>query len=101
MALPLPQTLARLVALSSYLLLHERLEGEGHAANHVLPVFVGHGTQDPMVPVQLGEMAAEQLRRLAYEVEFHRYAMPHAVCPEEVADLLAWLRARLDPNPPA
>jgi len=101
MALRFPQRLAGLVALSSYLLMHERLEKEAHAANHGLPVFVGHGTQDPMVPVQLGEMAAEQLRRLAYEVEFHRYAMPHAVCPEEVADLVAWLRARLEPGSPA
>jgi phospholipase/carboxylesterase len=47
-----------------------------------------------MVPFQLGEMAAGRLRGLGYAVEFHRYAMPHAVCPEEVTDLAAWLRAR-------
>lgn len=99
MALRFPRRLAGLAALSTYLLLHDRLAGEAHEANQGLPVFVGHGTQDPMVPVQLGEMAAEHLRSLAYEVEFHRYPMPHAVCPEEVADLVAWLRARLDPAP--
>ena len=101
MALRFPQRLAGLAALSTYLLLHERLQADAHEANQGLPVFVGHGTHDPMVPVQLGELAAEQLRRLAYQVEFHRYPMPHAVCPEEVADLAAWLRARLEPEPPA
>jgi len=96
MALRFPQRLAGLVALSTYLLLDQRLENDAHEANRGLPVFVGHGSQDPMVPYQLGERAAGRLRELGYAVEFHRYAMPHAVCPAEVADLVAWLRARFD-----
>jgi len=94
-ALRFPQRLAGLVALSTYLLLDHRLESDAHEANQALPVFVGHGSQDPMVPVQLGETAAGRLRDMGHEVEFHRYAMPHAVCPEEIADLAGWLRARL------
>lgn len=94
-ALRYPERLAGLVALSTYLLLDERLEAEAHEANRGLPVFFGHGTQDPMVPHRLGEMAAERLRALGHAVEWHSYPMPHAVCPEEVEDLAAWLRARL------
>jgi phospholipase/carboxylesterase len=96
LALRYPERLAGLVALSTYLLLDHRLEGDVHTANRGLPVFVGHGSHDPMVPYQLGEMTAGRLRGMGYEVEFHGYAMPHAVCPEEVADLTAWLRARFD-----
>ena len=95
LALRYPERLAGLIALSTYLLFDDRLERDAHAANRGLPVFIGHGSQDPMVPVQLGERAASRLRGLDYDVEFHRYAMPHAVCAEEIADLAAWLRARL------
>jgi phospholipase/carboxylesterase len=99
LALRFPQRLAGLVALSTYLLLDHRLEKDAHNANQGLPVFVGHGSHDPMVPVQLGEMAASRLRSMGHEVEFHRYPMPHAVCPEEVADLAAWFRARFETPP--
>jgi phospholipase/carboxylesterase len=95
LALRYPDRLAGLVALSTYLLLDHRLEQDAHEANHGLPVFFGHGTLDPMVPCRLGEMAAERLRGMGYAVEWRSYPMPHAVCPEEVDDLAAWLRARL------
>jgi phospholipase/carboxylesterase len=95
LALRFPEQLAGLVALSTYLLLEHRLATEAHAANHGLPVFVGHGTQDPMVPCRLGEQLARHLRDMGCAVDWHSYAMPHAVCPEEVTDLRAWLRARL------
>jgi len=101
LALRFPHRLAGLVALSTYLLLDHRLEEDLHEANRGLPVFVGHGSHDPMVPVQLGEMAAARLRSMGHGVEFHRYPMPHAVCPEEISDLAAWLRARLETRPPA
>jgi phospholipase/carboxylesterase len=100
LALRFPQRLAGLVALSTYLLLDHRLENDAHQANRGLPVFAGHGSLDPVVPVQLGEMAASRLRGMGYDVEFHRYPMPHAVCAEEVADLAAWFRARLETHPP-
>jgi phospholipase/carboxylesterase len=96
LALRFPQRLAGLVALSTYLLLDQRMEADAHEANRGLPVFFGHGEHDPMVPFRLGEMAGERLRGIGCDVEFHGYAMPHAVCPEEVADLAAWLRARFD-----
>ena len=100
LALRFPQRLAGLVALSTYLLLDHRLEDDAHEANRGLPVFVGHGSHDPMVPVQLGELAAGRLRSMDYDVEFHRYPMPHAVCPEEISDLAAWLRARFETRLP-
>ncbi len=92
LALRYPEKLAGLIALSTYLLLDHRLENEAHEANRNLPVFIGHGTQDPMVPVQLGEMMAGRLRDAGYPVEWHSYPMPHAVCPQEIADLATWLR---------
>lgn len=92
LALRYPQKLAGLVALSTYLVLDDRLEQERSRANQAIPVFAGHGTMDPVVPCHLGEQAAQRLRDLGHPVEFHDYPMPHSVCPEEIADLTAWLR---------
>jgi phospholipase/carboxylesterase len=95
LALRYPETLAGLIALSTYLLLEHRLENDQHAANMKLPVFVGHGTSDPMVPYFLGEAVAERLGAMGHPVERHSYPMQHAVCPDEIADLSAWLRNTL------
>jgi phospholipase/carboxylesterase len=95
LALRFPERLAGLIALSTYLLLDHRLAAEAHESNLGLPVFVGHGTQDPMVPHRLGEQLAGRLREMGCAVEWRSYAMPHSVCPQEVIDLAAWLRARL------
>jgi len=94
LALRFPERLAGLIALSTYLLLGRRLAREAHAANSALPVFVGHGTVDPMVPCQLGTQLAERLSTLGHTVSRHQYGMAHAVCQEEVTDLRNWLRDR-------
>ena len=38
-----------------------RLQEEASEANAKTPVFVGHGTQDPVVPFLLGQAARETL----------------------------------------
>ena len=95
LALGYPHKLGGLIALSSYLLFSHELEGRLHDANRHMPVFVGHGTTDPMVPLSMGQAVHSRLRSLAYPVEWHSYSMPHAVCPEEIDDITAWLKARL------
>jgi phospholipase/carboxylesterase len=95
LAIRYPETLAGLIALSSYLLLEHRLENDRHEANRNLPVFVGHGTSDPMVPCFMGEALAKRLRDMGHPVEWRSYPMLHAVCPQEIADLSAWLRIYL------
>jgi phospholipase/carboxylesterase len=93
-ALRYPERLAGLIALSTYMLLESRLEAERHEANHGLPVFSGHGSSDPVVPVALGRRAAESLRALGCVVEAHDYPMQHAVCPDEISHIAAWLKKR-------
>ncbi|MGD2129680.1 MAG: alpha/beta hydrolase fold domain-containing protein [Lysobacterales bacterium] len=94
LALRRAEPLAGLIGLSTYLLDDEDPASAVHEANRDLPVFIGHGTHDPMVPLRLGEIAAERLAAMGYMVEWHSYPMPHAVCPQEIADLSAWLRDR-------
>jgi len=87
-----PQKLAGIMGLSCYLVLGARLLAERNAANDATPIFLAHGSQDPVVAPQLGAEARRQLEAAGYAVEWHAYSMPHAVCPQEVLDIAAWLR---------
>ncbi len=89
--LRLPHRLAGLVALSGYLPLADRLASERHAANAHTPVFMAHGTQDPVVMLQRGEESRDALVRLGHPVQWHTYPMPHSVHPREIADIAAFL----------
>lgn len=84
--------LAGIMGLSCYLVLASRLLTERTAANQATPVFLAHGAEDPVLAPALGEEARRQLQAAGYAVEWHTYAMPHSVCPQEVADIAAWLR---------
>lgn len=91
-----PERLAGIIALSTYLPLSGRLAKEAHEENRSTPIFMGHGTNDPLIPLAHAEASVRQLTSLGYGVEFRRYGMPHAVCPEEIADIGRWLQRVLD-----
>lgn len=85
------QRLAGLIGLSTFLPLAEELEREATAVNRELPIFMAHGEQDPVLPPQLGEASFRTLERLGYPVKWRTYPMPHAVCPQEIRHIRAWL----------
>jgi phospholipase/carboxylesterase len=87
-----PEKLAGIMGLSSYMLLEDSLPAERTAANYKTPVFLAHGSQDPMVDIRRGQEARQLLEAGGYPVEWHAYAMPHSVCPQEVVDIAGWLR---------
>jgi phospholipase/carboxylesterase len=89
------ETLAGALALSTYLPEVATRDDEMSAANATLPVFQAHGTDDPMIAVQRGEQARDRLTGLGHPVDFRTYPMQHEVCPDEIADIAAWLRGRL------
>jgi len=84
--------LAGVIALSTYLVAADRLATEASAANRGLPIFMAHGTADPIVRYAWGEASCRTLEAAGYPVEWHSYGMPHSVCMEEIAALGAWLR---------
>ncbi len=88
------EPLAGLIALSTYLPLHERAAQDCVGPAITQPVFMAHGAQDPVVPYSAGEQSAALLRQLGFCIDWHRYAMAHSVCAEEIADLGDWLSRR-------
>ena len=86
-----PFRIAGILALSTYLPGMESLGTEAHAANRGTPIFLAHGSQDPMIALALSERSRAAMADLGYTVETHTYPMPHSVCPEEVRDIGDWM----------
>ena len=89
--LRLPQRLAGIMALSTYLPLADTLTAEAHPANADVPIFMAHGTDDPLIPVSLGQQSADLLTRRGANLEWRTYEMEHSVCLDEIHDIAAWL----------
>lgn len=86
-----PERLAGLAGLSGYLPLAAMTADERHEANRDVPIFLAHGTDDPVIPIARATASRDALLALGHPVEWHAYPMPHTVCMEEVADLNRWL----------
>ena len=90
-----PQPLAGIIALSGYLPLADSLAGEASAANRPTPIFMGHGSADPMVAIGRAEASRDALQALGYGVQWHSYPMQHSVHPRELQDIALFLRSVL------
>ncbi|MBK7743652.1 MAG: alpha/beta fold hydrolase [Betaproteobacteria bacterium] len=93
-----PDRLAAVIALSTYLVDPDSLPVQASAANRDVPLFMAHGTEDPVVRFAWGEASRRRLEALGYRVEWHAYRMPHAVVREEIAAIGAFLGRVLAPS---
>jgi phospholipase/carboxylesterase len=85
------EKLAGILALSTYVPLGEGFDFRIKPANAHTPIFYAHGTQDPVVPLPLAEHTHKQLIALNCAVNWRTYPMAHAVHPEEIEHIRAWL----------
>jgi phospholipase/carboxylesterase len=92
--------LAGIMALSGYLPLADRFVTERMQANAKTPIFMAHGTQDPVVVLARGEDSRNALAAMGHPVQWHTYPMQHAVHPREIADIAAFLKQVLKDGVP-
>jgi phospholipase/carboxylesterase len=85
---------AGIAALSAYLPLASKTAAEMTAGGKATPVFMAHGTQDPVVAPAWGSRSRDALQALGVSVEWRTYPMPHSVHPQEVRDLGDWMGKR-------
>jgi len=95
-----PKRIAGIVALSTYLVSANALASESAAANRGVPIFMAHGTFDPVVRLAWAQASRDALVQGGYRVEWHEYPMEHSAEMEEVAAVGAFLR-RVLPDRPA
>jgi len=79
-----PQKLAGIMALSTYLPTTEQLKTERAAINNDIPIFMAHGTMDPVVHLAIAKQALSHLKAMDYPVSWHEYPMQHSLCMEEI-----------------
>jgi phospholipase/carboxylesterase len=87
--------LAGLMALSTWLPLGSSFAAEvlnnPQSQSRDLPVFMAHGTFDPILPFAMGVQSKAALEKAGFHIEWHEYPMAHAVCAEEIAAIRIWL----------
>ena len=93
-----PKRLAGIMALSGYLPLAPSVAAECSDVNRSVPIFLAHGTADPVVVLARGEASRNALTAMGYPVQWHTYPMPHSVHPAEIADIAVFLRSVLTPS---
>jgi phospholipase/carboxylesterase len=86
-----PDSLAGLLALSTYLPVPDQLENEVSQHKNI-PILMAHGIADPVIPVEQGRTSCQMLKDHGYNVEWHEYMMQHAVCLEEINAIARWMK---------
>lgn len=86
---------AGLMLLSTYLPVPRAFDAEVVRSEtsqpRTVPIFMAHGTMDPMIPYALANQSRRAIESAGYAVEWHEYPMAHGVCPQEIADIRAFL----------
>jgi phospholipase/carboxylesterase len=93
--LRLPHPLAGIIALSGYLPLAMSLDLEKHPANQSTPIFMAHGTYDPVVAMDRAQASYVLLEKLGYQIDWNEYPMEHSVNHEELVDISRFLQTVL------
>lgn len=81
------QPLAAAIALSAYLPLSAESATVIGSGARAVPLFIGHGSLDPVVPIALGSGSRDWLAAHGFKPTWHAYLMAHSVCADEIADL--------------
>jgi phospholipase/carboxylesterase len=55
-----------------------------------LPVAIGHGERDPVIPIEFGRDARDRLLAAGAEVTYNESPTGHAIDPRFFAELPAW-----------
>ena len=92
------ERLAGIVALSTYLIAPDAITADASAANRDVPIFMAHGTQDPVVQLRWAEASRQALVAAGYRVDWHTYPMPHSAVPEEIVAIGLFLVEVLKPQ---
>jgi phospholipase/carboxylesterase len=68
---------------------------DGWSLQRTPPVALGHGTQDPVIPVEFGRNARDQILEAGGELLYQEYPLPHMLDTQFLLDVRSWLAAKL------
>jgi phospholipase/carboxylesterase len=91
-ALSRPGSVVAALNFSGFLAAHLSLDETG-AAPPTTPIFWGHGTGDPAIPIALAEKGRNRLRRAGAKLLARDYRIGHWIAAEEVQEAVAMVEA--------
>jgi phospholipase/carboxylesterase len=95
--LPRPESFAGVVALSSFLSDSEALE-ERLPIERTQSVFIAHGLEDPVVPVERGRASCASVDQWGYECTYREFSgMGHEINNAVLGELVPWIQRVLPP----
>jgi phospholipase/carboxylesterase len=92
--LPRPERFAGIAVLSGSLRRLDDLRPD-LPAGRGQPIFVGHGTEDSLVPAEYSHRLVAFLQDAGYRPFARTYRMDHEISPTEIKDLRDWLQKTL------
>jgi len=89
-----PDRFKGVIAHSGFLLQEARLKYQWNDLDGI-SFFIAHGTQDPIVPVELGRQAYQQLVDAKADVLYREYPVQHNISEESLSDAAVWLKQKI------
>ena len=96
LGLPRPGLFGGLMALSTRIADPEELRSHLPRERNQ-PIFIAHGAQDPLIPVDQAHQTREFLEAEGYKPQYKEYAMGHDISQEVLKDLVQWIQQVLPP----
>jgi len=93
-----PEKVKGIIVLSGRILPEIKAKVAGYEKLKSLKIFIGHGTEDNVLPISNGREANTFLTGLKLKPSWHEYPMKHEISPKEFADLKEWLKDALLAN---
>lgn len=90
-----PQEVAKVMALSGYVLKEIVPEQYNLSGLQHLRFFVSHGSQDDIIPIQAARMTVEFLEKLKIQHRYQEYPAGHGLNPDNMQDLKIWFMDEL------
>ena len=94
--MPNPELFAGLVVLSGGVNGQDELR-DRLPAHRDQPIFISHGTEDGVIPVEEARRSLRFLKEEGYTPEYREYSIGHEIGQEVVQDLREWIRRILPP----
>lgn len=86
-----------IVALSGYLPLSGQIHTLAIGNKLATPIFMGHGTADPVVAHAYGKESFDLLKSMGYFITMQDYpGMGHSACDQELQDMTRFIKSRLE-----
>jgi phospholipase/carboxylesterase len=88
-ALSYPTPLAGIIALSTFIPTAQLAQMK---TVQQIPIYMAHGSFDDVLPMPLGELTYQLLKKRGVSIEWQTYSMGHEVCHAEITAISQWLQ---------